>query len=173
MIKLPIFNLTDFEKLCINDKVEVEIVFSTHKFSPDAALCGIDERYHPIFGSNVYINGVLTNSNKYGLPALVFKKGSTPLINFINNTKFTTNIHFHGLDNTGLIDGSSGFGIFGTSTLLGNVVDFQLPVIRNNSALTWYHSHAMFRSIELAYAGIIGVILITDEITHHLNKLFT
>ena len=173
MLKLPILPLTDFSKLCEDETVQIEIIFSTHKFSPDATVCGLNERLNPIFGSNVYINGKLTAHNPYGLPALSFPKESAPLIKFINNTKFTSNIHFHGLDTTGLIDGSSSFGIFGPSTHLGPSVNFQIPVIKNNSTLTWYHSHAMFRSVELAYAGMVGTILITDDISKPLAKLFT
>ena len=172
MINLPIFPIVDFSKLSINDKVKIEILNTTYRFSPDAAICGNDQRYNPIFGSNVYINDVLQESIPYGLPPLLFQKGSAPLINFINNTKITTNLHFHGIVNTGLVDGASAFGVFGTSTSLGNNVNIQLPIIKNNSTLTWYHSHAMFRSVELAAAGLAGAVIVTDNISQPLNNLF-
>jgi FtsP/CotA-like multicopper oxidase with cupredoxin domain len=172
MIHLPILPTIDFSKLSVNDKVSIEIVNKTYKFSPDAAECGNDERYHPIFGSNVFINGILQYDIPYGLPQLLFPKESAPLINFINNTHFTSNLHFHGLVNTGLVDGSSTFGVFGESTLLGTNVNIQFPVIKNNSAFTWYHSHAMFRSVQLAVAGLVGGLIITDTISKPLTDLF-
>lgn len=171
-IQLPILPITDFSKLCIFDKVSIEIYPSTYKFSPDAEISGTDERFHPIFGSKVFINNKLKYTLPYGLPTLLFPKKSTPFINFINNTKFTSNLHFHGLINTGLVDGASTYSYFGPSTLLGKSIDLQFPKIRNNSTITWYHSHAMFRSIELACAGMIGTVLITDEISRVLNDLF-
>ena len=172
MIKLPILPLTNFSKISKCDKVEIEILNTTYKFSPDAKVSGEDERLHPIFGSKVYINDELVYNIPFGLPPLLFPQGSSPLINFINNTKFTSNLHFHGLINTGLIDGASSFSTFGHNTSLGKNVKLQFPTIKNNSALTWYHSHAMFRSIELACAGMIGTVLITDKMTKELNNLF-
>ena len=173
MIKLSIHDLVDFSELSINDIVVIEIFNTNYKFSPDAELCGKDERHFPIFGSKVYINDVLKITISYGLPPLLFPQGSAPLIKFINNTKFTTNLHFHGLINTGLVDGASSFEIFGPSTYIGNTISIQLPIIRNNSALTWYHAHPMFRSVELALAGLIGTVLVTDKISQPLNNLFT
>ena len=173
MIVLPIFALTNFSQLSINDIVTIEIVNTTYKFSSDASSSGIDERNNPIFASNVYINGILEQHIPFGLPPLLFPQGKAPKINFINNTKFTTNLHFHGLVNTGLVDGASSFGVFGPSTSLGTNINIQFPVIKNNSALTWYHSHAMFRSVQLSIAGMVGTIIITDDISQPLNNLFT
>ena len=173
MIKLPIFHLNDFSKLSKNDNVRIEIIKSTFSFSPDAKISGTDERNNPIFGSKIYINDILTSTMLYGLPTLLFPQGSAPLINFVNNTNFTTNLHFHGLVNTGLVDGASSFGVFGPSTSLGSNINIQLPIIKNNSALTWYHSHVMFRSVELLYSGLVGVILVTDPLTQQFNNFFT
>jgi len=172
MPDLQIYSLTDFSQISSNDKITIEIINTRYRFSADAELCGNDERYNPIFGSIVYINDILINSISYGLPPLLFPQGSAPMINFLNNTKFTTNLHFHGLVNTGLVDGSSSFGTFGPSTSLGNNINIQFPMIKNNSALTWYHSHSMFRSVELVYAGMAGLLFITDAISKPLNDLF-
>lgn len=172
MITLPISLLTDFSKLSINDNVQIEILNTTHRFSPDANESGGDIQKKPIFGSNVYINDVLTVSNTFGLPILLFPQGSAPLINFNNITKFTINVHFHGFVNTGLVDGSGSFGVFGPSTLLGTSVNIQLPVIKNNSALFWYHSHNMFRDVQLVYSGVVGSIIVTDNISKSLTDLF-
>ena len=169
----------DFSTILNTDIVTININFSTWNFSPpDAAVSGSTTditilQSQPIFGSTVYINDVLIQTNDYGLPLLSFPQGSTPFINLVNNTKYTTNLHFHGLVNTGLVDGASTFGIFGQSTSIGTTLSSQFPVIKNNSALTWYHSHAMYRSIELVLAGIIGMLIITDDITKPLYNFFT
>jgi len=173
MVTLPITPLTDFSNLSINNHVKIEIVNTTHRFSPDADESGTDIKYQPIFGSNVYVDDVLTSSNSFGLPTLLFPQGSAPLINFSNATKFTTNLHFHGFVNTGLVDGASAFGVFGPSTSLGASVNIQFPVIKNNSALGWYHSHSKFRDASLVYTGIMGSIIITDDISKPLTDLFT
>jgi len=172
MIELPLSQLVDFTNLSAYDNVQIEIVNNTYSFSPDAAESGVNVKYAPIFGSNVYISGVLFASNQFGLPTLLFPQGSAPLINFVNNTKFTTNLHFHGVINTGLTDGGTSFAAFGPSTSLGTSVDIQLPIIRNNSALLWYHSHSKFRDVELVYSGLFGSIIITDKISKPLNDMF-
>ena len=172
MIPLPISNLTDFSKLSTNDVVQIEILNTQHRFSPEASISGSDVKHQPIFGSKVYVNGIMTASNTFGLPTLLFPQGSAPLINFNNRTKFTINVHFHGFVNTGLVDGASSFGVFGPSTTLGTSVNIQLPVIKNNSAFLWYHSHNMFRDIELVYAGVVGSIIVTDAISKSFTDLF-
>jgi len=172
MITLPIPQLTNFSNLSINDVVQIEILNTQHRFSPDAGISGTNVKNQPIFGSNVYVNGSLTASNTFGLPMLLFPQGSAPLINFNNSTKFTINVHFHGFVNTGLADGASSFGVFGPSTTLGTSVNIQLPVIKNNSALLWYHSHNMFRDSELVYAGVVGSIIINDAVSKSLTDLF-
>jgi FtsP/CotA-like multicopper oxidase with cupredoxin domain len=172
MIALPISPLVDFSKLSKDDNVQIEILNTTHYFSPDAAESGVDIKNQPIFGSIVYINENLYANNSFGLPTLLFPQGSAPLINFVNNTNFTTNLHFHGFVNTGLVDGASAFGVFGNSTTLGNSVNIQLPVIKNNSSLFWYHSHNQFRDSQLVYSGLVGSIIVTDNISQPLSDLF-
>lgn len=172
MIPLSLSTLIDFSKLGIYDNIQIEILNTTYSFSPDALETGTDIQNQPIFGSNVYINGLLFTSNQFGLPTLLFPQGSAPLINFINNTKFTTNLHFHGLVNTGLADGSSAFGVFGPSTTLGTSVNIQFPVIKNNSTLLWYHAHDKFRDSQLVSCGLAGSLIVTDNISKQLSDLF-
>lgn len=172
MLPFIVDPITDFSKLSPNDKVQIEIINTIHQFSPDASESGNDVKNQPVFGSNLYINGILKYYFSFGLPGLLFKKGSRPLINFINNTLFTTNIHYHGLDDTGNIDGASSFDIFGHNTSLGNDVNFQFPTIKNNSSMLWYHSHPIFRSTELAYSGLIGPLFIVDDISEPIYDYF-
>jgi hypothetical protein len=46
--------------------VQIEIMNTTHRFSPDADESGVNVKYQPIFGSKVYIDSVLIAfNNKY------------------------------------------------------------------------------------------------------------
>ena len=101
-----------------------------------------------------------------------FAQGSTPKITYVNKTKFTFNIHYHGLDTVGSIDGTSMELVFGPGTQLGPKVTFQFPKIINNQTLIWFHSHNMFVSMELIYGGILGLIQIVDKPTRWLTKSF-
>ena len=91
----------DFSTILNTDIVTININFSTWNFSPpDAAVSGSTTditilQSQPIFGSTVYINDVLIQTNDYGLPLLSFPQGSTPFINLVNNTKYTIYIWFN------------------------------------------------------------------------------
>jgi FtsP/CotA-like multicopper oxidase with cupredoxin domain len=101
-----------------------------------------------------------------------FARGQTPKISYENTTLFTFNIHYHGLNTTGSLDGTSMEDVFGHSTKLGPKVTFQFPLITNNQSLIWFHSHNMFISMELAYSGIVGLLQIVDEQTSWMNQQF-
>ena len=99
-------------------------------------------------------------------------EGSSPKITYENQTQFTFNIHYHGLNTVGSVDGTAEEVVFGHSTLLGPKVTFQFPTITNNQTLLWFHAHNMFVSMELIYAGIVGLLDIVDERTRWLNERF-
>jgi FtsP/CotA-like multicopper oxidase with cupredoxin domain len=172
LIKLPQPKLLDFTKLKKCDNVVICIENSQHKFSPDAQPSGLNNRYRPIFGSSVYINDKLFTSSTFGLPFIKFAKNTEPKITYRNNTLFTFNVHYHGLNTVGSIDGTSMELVFGKSTLLGTEVTFQFPKITNNQSLLWYHNHNMFISLELVYAGAVGLLQIVDEETKWLEEKF-
>ena len=157
--------LVDFSKISPFDDVRIIITASRHKFATDAAPSGTDEMKEPIFGSKVLINGEAYTESTFGLPFLSFPQGSKPKITYEMATRFTTNIHYHGANVTGDVDGVSSELIFGHSTMLGPVTTVQFPEITNNQTLLWFHSHIMFISIELIAGGIFGVLQITDKIT--------
>ncbi len=170
--KLPQPKLLDFTKLSKNDNVEIHIENTLHKFSSNSDESGVDTRYQPIFGSTVYINGKVFTKSSYGLPFIRFEKNSEPKITFKNKTLFTFNIHYHGLNSVGSVDGTSMEVVFGKSTQLGPKVTFQFPKITNNQSLLWFHSHNMFISMELIYGGAVGLLQIVDEETEWLSKRF-
>lgn len=164
--------LLDFSKLCPKDDVKIIIYNAKHKFSPDADFSGVDEMKAPIFGSKVYINGKRFTKSTFGLPFIRFPQGSKPKITYDNQTLYTTNIHYHGLDIPANLDGVSMEVVFGLNTSLGRTPTFQFPEIVNNQCMLFYHSHNMFVSIELIVAGILGILDITDKPTKWLTKKF-
>lgn len=171
-VKLPQPPLLDFSLLKKNDDVRIVIFNSKHKFATDAQFSGTDIMKQPIFGSCVYINNEVFSETTFGLPFMRFSQGSTPRITYENETKFTFNIHYHGLNTVGAVDGTSMETVFGHSTLLGPKVTFQFPKVTNNQSLLWFHSHNMFVSMELAYGGILGLLQIVDEPTKWLSQDF-
>lgn len=171
-VKLIQPKLVDFSRLTPLDDVRVVIYNARHKFATDAAPSGTDEMHEPIFGSKVLVNGELFTESTFGLPFISFPQGSKPKITYEMANRFTTNIHYHGLNTTGDVDGVSSELIFGHSTMLGPVTEVQFPEITNNQTLLWFHSHIMFLSIELIAGGMFGLLQITDKITEWLNEEF-
>ena len=112
IITLPQPKLLDFTKLKKNDKVVIEIENTTHKFSTNSHPSGKNVRYQPIFGSKVYIGDKLYTKSSYGLPFIKFAQHSEPQITYKNKTLFTFNIHYHGLNTVGSIDGTSMEAVF-------------------------------------------------------------
>lgn len=172
MIKLPQSKMLDFTKIKSGDDVKIIIENTLHKFSPDANYSGEQIRKQPIFGSKVYINNKLFEKTTYGLPFIKFSQHSEPKITYENKTKFTFNIHYHGLNTVGSVDGTSMEVVFGESTLLGPKVTFKFPKITNNQSLLWFHNHNMFISMELIYSGAVGLLQIVDKETQWLEERF-
>jgi FtsP/CotA-like multicopper oxidase with cupredoxin domain len=152
--------------------VKIVICNAQHRFATDADFSGTDVMKQPIFGCEVYINDKLFLKSSFGLPFIRFHQGSSPKITYENKTQFTFNIHYHGLNTVGSVDGTSMEVVFGPSTLLGPKVTFQFPEITNNQSLLWFHSHNMFVSMELIYAGLVGLLQITDDKTKWLTERF-
>lgn len=172
MLKLFQPPLVDFSVLREDDDVKIVISNTQHKFATDASPSGTDIMKQPIFGSRVYINGKIFSESSLGLPFIRFPQGSTPRITYHNETLFTFNIHYHGLNIVGSQDGTSCEVIFGHNTLLGPKVTFQFPKITNNQTLLWAHGHNPFVSMELIYGGILGLLQIIDKPTKWLTERF-
>ncbi len=170
--KLPQPKLLDFTKLKDDDEVKIVICNTQHQFSTNAAPSGTNPKTNPIFGTITYINDKKFLETSYGFPFIRFKRGSKPKITYRNDTKFTFNIHYHGLNTVGSIDGTAMELLFGNSTMLGPEVTLEFPKITNNYALLWFHSHNMFISIELIYAGLLGLLQIVDDESEYLTKNF-
>lgn len=172
LIRLPQPPLLDFTKLKNSDEVRVIIQNTQHKFATDADPSGTDDIKQPIFGHRVYINNKEFSNSSFGLPFIRFGQGSSPIITYENQTLFTFNIHYHGLNTVGGIDGTSMETVIGPSTLLGPKVTFRFPKITNNQSLLWIHTHNMFVSMELIYGGLLGLLEIVDKPTKWLTEDF-
>lgn len=164
--------LLDFSQFNDNDDIKIVIHNTTHKFAIDAEPSGTNVQKEPIFGSKVYVNGKKILETTYAFPFMRFEKGSRPKITYYNKTLFTFNIHYHGLNTMGSLDGVAMELVIGKNTLLGREVTFQFPEITNNQALLWFHSHNMFVSMELIYAGAVGLLQIVDKETRWLTDEF-
>ncbi len=172
-VKLPQPDLLDFTKLNHHDEVKIIISNKIHYFSDNADPSGEDVKKNPIFGTTTFINGEKFLETSYGFPFIRFSRGSKPKITYHNKTKFTFNIHYHGLNTVGSIDGTAMELFFGNSTQLGPCVTLEFPTITNNYSMLWFHCHNMFTSIEFIHAGLFGLLQIIDDETLWLNEIFT
>src|SRR5947207_8204587 len=94
LVQPPLLDFSVFDK----EDVKIVIFNTKHKFATDAEYSGLDVMNQPIFGARVYINNKLFSESSFGLPFMRFKQGSKPRITYKNETQFTFNVHYHGLN---------------------------------------------------------------------------
>src|SRR5580692_6561572 len=116
-VKLPQPPLLDLTHLKEDDKVKIAIHNTQHRFATDAELSGNDTIHQPMFGCTVHINDKKVSHSTFGLPFMRFARDSQPKITYDNQTKFTFNIHYHGLNTVGSVDGTAMEMVFGQQTL--------------------------------------------------------
>ena len=155
-----------------SNSARIEINNTKHKFSSESAESGVDPKVLPIFGTTSYLNGKKVSELSWGLPFFRFKRGTKPHVTFVNNTHYSFDIHWHGLNITADIDGASGEVEFGTDTKIGKELNIRFPEITNNSALLWYHAHPMFFTSSLLYSGVLGLLDIVDDNTKFITDTF-
>ena len=170
---LPLPDLLDLTHQHGKDVATVDILTTSHQFSPDAAPSGLDSENEPLF-STTYRTSEHEKLRKssFGFPMLKFRQGQNPHLIFRNLTHFSFDLHWHGLNTTGDVDGATGVVEFGPGTKIGKTFDVTFPTIHNNSCLLWYHAHPMFLSSRLVYAGVYGLLLIEDKISQKVNSQF-
>lgn len=167
MIQLSIPKLININE---NDKVHIDINTGLYRFSSNAAQTGKKSNF-PIFNSSISINNQLVNIMSYGLPFIKFKRNSRQNISFSNHTPYYFNIHFHGLNCTAYLDGTSYKAQFGAGTELGVTMNYQFHVF-NNSMLSWMHPHVGMISSQLIYSGLYGIYEIVDDFSEQLDNYF-
>jgi len=177
-LEIPLLlDLTQTKKATIN------ILTTQHKFSPNANYSGLNTEYPntpnpaPIFGSSFNLKNknpadVVTKMMPIGLPTIKMKKGNKYNLTVNNYTGYSFNIHWHGLNTTGDVDGASCLNEFGINTKIGPTINIDFPTIHNNSGILWGHAHPMFSSSAYVQGGIKGLLQITDDISSNIDKLF-
>lgn len=140
-MRLPLPPLLD---LSTGNTGLVSIETKEHKFAPDCASSGTDPEHAPIFGSSYSLGDGDKTELSFGLPWFRFRQGRPANVKFKNNTGYTFDIHWHGLNTPADTDGASDVTSFGIGTKIGNEANINLPAITNNSSLIWVHSHPMF-----------------------------
>jgi len=151
---------------------KIIIKLSQFKFSPNAKSSGTNiDKTNPIFGSCFCYNKKKIISN-YGLPLVRIKRGKKYQIIFINDTDYSFNLHWHGLNNPADVDGASTEVIFGNKTEIGPKINIIMPNIDNNSAFLWFHAHPMFDSSPYVYDGIVGGVSIVDDCSLKMQEYF-
>ena len=166
---LALPHLIDLTKNQGKDIACIQITTGLHKFSPNAEASG---KNYPLFGSIAYINAEKVSQLSFGLPFFKFKRDQRPTLHFINETGFSFDLHWHGLNTTGDIDGASAPVEFGADTKIGTKLVLNFPSIKNNSTLLWVHAHPMFLSSEFVYSGVYGLLQIVDDISQKVNDVF-
>jgi len=167
LLQPPLLDLTNGKNHGV-----IQLKTDTHRFAPDAALSGTDPINDPIFGAVSYNNGKLISDLDFGIGPIRFKRGSKAHVTFENNTGFSFNLHWHGLNTTGDIDGAVGRVEFGQDTQIGNTLDINFPKITNNSSLLFVHIHPMFRTAPLLMRGLFGFVDVVDEESKFMEKYF-
>jgi len=165
--------IPDMIKIPDNETLVITINESTLKLAPNAKASG-NGNNAPIFVSSSYLKSapVTTYSMPYGLPFIEFERGSNVTMQFINNTSYFSNFHFHGLNTPPDTDGVSQLLAMGPHTQNGQTYNINYK-ITNNSMFSWYHPHVVFITAALGLCGFFGIYKIVDNHSKRLNKYFT
>ena len=130
----------------------------------------------PIFTTNYYKNDEVQNryNSLFGLPFFRFKKGVAPTVIVKNQTGFTYDWHWHGLNTPANVDGASQVVEFGNNTYVNGIANpdgtfndytINIPPITQGAGLNWVHAHPMYYSSAQLQMGIFGLVDIVDDIT--------
>lgn len=191
---LPIPKLLDLTRHQGNDTGHVTFNYSQHNFSPndptsspsgtsyncydDVVSTPPTNTVFPIFGTSYYVQKACSDKkydetiSTYGMPFFKFKRGLPVNIELTNATGFSYNLHWHGLNTFGDIDGAFGGVSFGTGTKYADNLSIKQPPVTNNASLLWVHAHPMFFSSDDMSMGIFGVVDIIDDISEQVDNHF-
>jgi len=165
-------NLPHLLDLTSKNTTKIKIKLTQFKFSPNANISGVNiDKTNPIFGS-CFCNGKKKVASNYGLPLVRIKRGKKYQITFINDTGYSFNLHWHGLNNPADVDGASTEVIFGDKTEIGPKINIVMPTIDNNSAFLWFHAHPMFDSSPYVYSGVVGGVNVIDDVSLKMQEYF-
>lgn len=95
--------------------------------------------------------------DSYLAPTLRLRKGQKVRIHFTNELPEETILHWHGLHVPANMDGHPKFAIGNGQTY---IYEFE---VRNRAGTYWYHPHPHGRTGPQVYAGMAGLLLVSDE----------
>ena len=113
-----------------------------------------------------------TNESSFGIGAIKFKKNQAINLKIHNQTEYNMNMHWHGMNLNAYNDGASGENMFGPDTLIGPIFDLIQLRLTNNGCVMWVHPHPMFQTMYFVYLGLVGLVLMEDEASKHVDDYF-
>lgn len=96
-------------------------------------------------------------------PTIVVQKGQLVHIQFTNELKEATTLHWHGLILDSTVDGGPHSPIKSNTS-----IQIDLP-IDQEAATLWYHPHLMSNTARQVYLGLAGFLYVEDENSEQLN----
>jgi suppressor of ftsI/bilirubin oxidase len=114
------------------------------------------ERHEPLAGRCRYV--AETTAGRIAQPVLVARRGERCTATIVNALPQPTTVHFHGLTLPEAQDGA-GFEPIAPGGW-SKRLDFE---VRNRSGLYWFHPHAHGFTAEQVHAGLVGLLVVTDD----------
>jgi suppressor of ftsI/bilirubin oxidase len=115
----------------------------------------VAERYDPLLGRCRYV--AETAHGKVAQPLLLARRGDRFAASVLNALPQPTTVHFHGLT---LPEAQDGAGFESIPPGHAKKVSFE---VRNRSGLYWFHPHPHGFTAEQTYAGLAGLLVVTDS----------
>ena len=113
-----------------------------------------------------------TNESSFGIGVIKFKRGNPISLKIHNQTKNYLNIHWHGMNVDPYNDGASGENMFGPDTKIGPVFELNEDKLTNNGCVMWVHPHPMFDTLKYVYLGLVGLVIMEDEVSKPVDDYF-
>lgn len=145
----------------------------THSLAIPSVLQPIYEKGKAIYtlraeaGETEIIDGFKTETYGYNGsflgPVIRFKKGEQVAVQFTNNLREPTTVHWHGLIVPPVVDG-------GPENLVmpGETKSLTFDVLQDPATL-WFHPHPHGNTSEQVYKGLAGLVYIEDDDSKLLN----
>jgi len=118
-------------------------------------------------GETELIDGIKTETYGYNGsflgPVLRFKKGEHVRVQFTNNLREPTTVHWHGLIVPPVVDGGPENRI-----MPGEATSLTFDVLQDPATL-WFHPHPHGQTSEQVYKGLAGLVYIDDDEAKLLN----
>ena len=122
----------------------------------------IVERHEPLAGRCRYV--AETPAGRIAQPLLVARRGERCTATIVNALPQPTTVHFHGLT---LPQAQDGAGFESIPPAESKKLDFD---VHNRAGLYWFHPHAHGFTAEQVHAGLVGLLVVTDEEDQALDE---